>query len=302
MLIASWSPYSGQAGVTSNSIAIAVELAIRHNIRVLITHTHTNKLDMERAFLNINEEELIGSPKVKDTGLDAACRNAQVNRLNTDTLQVYTDNIIEGRLDLLAGTLRDKENLSRDHDINVQKVLRCAVSKYDVVVVDLNSGTEDSLTKMILDKADIILLNVSQNYANLKEIFIDKKYSNFINKDKQLVVVGRYESKSTHTIKYMKNTFRLKETVFGVPYCSDFNDAINGNYIVRFLKTNSETSSNNVNNILLASFLGKLSDEIAIRMGLNISDVSNSIKQKTLKEQLSDFISANPFSKKGGRK
>lgn len=251
-IIAFWSNVHGQSKTTSNMIALASSIALEENYSSILTQTHfdLNKLDAY----------LIGSREYSqevfiDVGIDGLVRSMKLATLDKDVIHNYSIPLIKNKLSLLPGTTSDNRDIYMESmKQSIRKMLGEMNKHYDFVFVDLNSGL-DEISKLVIEQADIVVVNLCQNRAVLDDYFQNK----CINKKDMLYFFGSYDKNSSYNIRNLKLMYRQlkKSSTCVIPYCTGYMDAESKGLAINFIKENIDNPSENnryfIDNLKLAS-------------------------------------------------
>lgn len=129
--IAFWGPRHGQVATTSNLIAVATGIAMKHQLSSLVSHTHWNRSNLELAFKKL-ETSRDFHLTFSDFGIDALERLAKSNRLNAEAIRSNTTPLVQGKLDLLHGTTKPDEYSHQQISNAMPAILDAADKAYDL--------------------------------------------------------------------------------------------------------------------------------------------------------------------------
>jgi len=234
-----WSNYH-QVGTTNNMIAVAVYLALRCNMRILMAHNHFERSTLEPAFIDKSflEHSLMD---FSDTGIDALSRFIRFNRIEKNEIASYTTTVIKNRLDLLTGTRNINTDIYRNGlNETIHLILKSAGEYYDLVLIDTAPGNNE-ISRKIIENSDLITVNLSQN-PNTFDNFLDN-FGNYT--DRSCFIIGRYDDNSRYNIKKLKRKYKLKH-VYAIPYNTEFADACIESRAVDFFLRNLNTVKNDI--------------------------------------------------------
>ncbi|MFD1736224.1 hypothetical protein ACFSCX_06555 [Bacillus salitolerans] len=264
-----WSPTNGQA-TTSNLILVASLLSAEYELKTMMTQTHAQST-LESAFLTSSQGSMVD---FSDSGIDALERLARSNRLTHDKVANYTKSVLTNRLDLLAGT--SKPNFVKSESIHdvLETIIEAAKRYYDLLLIDVNNGTDHELASKVLQKSDLVIVNLTQN-VNVLDQFFSKDIEQLQDK-KMLLVLSNYDVDSRYSEKNIRRRYHCKSPILTVPYNTDYRDAFNDKKVLEyFLRARKQKAANNhffVNEVRkLAKEILKLSD---IEMNDEIRGVS----------------------------
>jgi hypothetical protein len=236
--VAFWGTAHGQVATTANVIASATIIGLEYSLRTLVAHTHWSRSTLEAAFLkhtSYREESLVD---FSDTGIDALERLARSGRLTPEIIQDYTKPILKDRLDLLSGTTKpDEEMFSSIHEV-IPGIFATANKFYNLSLIDVNSGSKNTLTNTVLRSSDLVVVNLNQNISLLERFFSKEDWPDVLDEKPFLIVLGQYDPESKYTATNIARRFRYKGPIYTVPYCTAFMDACNDRNVLDFFLRN----------------------------------------------------------------
>lgn len=223
-VITFWTEIKKEIGQTSSAIAVATQMAMEHNCKILLLTTN-NVNELKGAFWKKSEEikrqglfsSLRQGPQVGlNSGMSGIMMAMASNRLMPEQITNYTKTVFKGRLEVLAGAEVDEEEYKKTVLGYYPDLIRKASAYYDYVIVDLNKEYS-TVVDEILKSSDIIAYGINQKNGNL-EIYINSNQDGFL-KDKTNVVsyIGRYDRFSKYSAKNIERTLKTKK-ISVVPY------------------------------------------------------------------------------------
>lgn len=246
MQIAFWSTVHGQTATTSSALAIGTITAINNNYKTLIAHSHLTNSTLEKCFLTDRELNVDGIFDFSDSGIDALSRLAKNKRLTPDIVSNYTVSLLQNsRLDLLTGTVREEKEIYKEEN-TLTDIFECAKQYYDLIFIDVHSGLDSEVSKLILNSSDLIVICLNQN-RHIIENYINKEKENpIINNKKTIINLGMYDS----NLKYSKNNIKKKyklSPIINIPYNSQFKEECNNSTVLDFLLRNIDVKKSSPN-------------------------------------------------------
>ena len=218
-----------ETGQTYTVAAIASQLAINHNYKILMISTDFKDETLERCFFPKKKVQSIvqNNPYLQSrsglatdvsNGFEGLLRAFQSNRASVDSIKSYTKPILRDRLDLLPapGTPDRKEyyNLST----HFSQIAEVASKAYDVVFVDMSYDTPIESQEKLYNISSIVVMGLTQN-QNALDDFLKLKQSNpFFLKDNVMICMGRYNPQSRYSAKNVSRYLREKNLPLVVPY------------------------------------------------------------------------------------
>lgn len=235
MQVALWSPYHGQTGTTTTTFTYGSMVAIANNYNVLLGHSQFERSTLERCLVQQkpgSEEDLLS---FSDNGLEALKRLAKNGRLMPEMVSDYTTPLLAGnRLDLLQGMEGWGGDMTEEDLRLLRNIFRRASTAYDLVMIDAGTGTDSTLTRHLIEDADMVVVCLNQNRWVLEDYFADSKARAMVADKKVIYHISHYDSNSRYTLKNIKKMYHLSHVV-ATPYSHDLMDAANSGVALDFL-------------------------------------------------------------------
>lgn len=224
-----------ETGKTMSLVAIATNMAIEYNNRILIIST-TNKEDKIRNCYfedKQNKKNLLGifgeAKNTIDTenGIEGIAKIARSNKLTPEIITNYTRVVFKDRLEVIFGTekkesygdLQEKEIMEEYIDL-----INVASMYYDKIFVDLDNNIDKDIREQILNRSDLVIVNTSQNYSSLKKL---KEEKEMLKSKRTLILIGRYDKFSKYNTKNITRFLEEKNKVLTIPYNTLYFEAMN---------------------------------------------------------------------------
>ncbi len=240
MVAAFWSPNHGQTGTTTSALTLASMVALTGQYTVLLTHSHLGQSTLERCMMPRKPGGNDTDQRVMDNGMDALRRLARNGRLMPEKISDYTTPLLaDNQLDLLRGTQSGMAFQEEEEACLFQEVFKGAKEAYDLLIVDVHSGTGQQLTPMLLDGADLVVVCLNQNRWLMDDFFSNDDYKDVLNNKKVIYHIAAYDDNSKYTLKNIKRLYGL-EMIIGTPYSPDLRDACNNGLALDFLMRHHE--------------------------------------------------------------
>lgn len=234
------SPYSGQVGTTANLSAIATSLALNHRFKLFLMQAQYETNYLDHGFLGERRQEL----DVQENGIDSLVRMIKSEPITKEMIDSCSVNLYQNRLHLLPSTAQN--NLAMYETLIQPMLIYCMNAiqvHYDITCVDLGRVTDWKRNRM-LDQADVIVLNLSQNHCVLADSFrMDFGYQHKI-----FYVIGNYDPVSKYNLNYIHKKYKVPLRSIGViPYNSMFRDACSDGNIVKLMMQINESTKDEMN-------------------------------------------------------
>lgn len=248
MVIAFWSPVSGKAGTTNNLFATSARMALKEKQKVLMINGQFEKRDLESAILPITEEmDLLNS-----IGIDCLIRNCKMRKVTNSTIRTAALAYYNEYLHVITGTTKENRELYEDEMLELfPLIIRDANPLYDFITIDVPSGV-NKISKMMLDLAELVVINLPQNKNIIEEYFRDHKQLD----KKTIYIIGNYSNKSKYNRKNLERIFKqLKDRTAVVTHNVDLMDAFSENSVIKYLQKDAENKKAFFNEIEKALYL-----------------------------------------------
>lgn len=225
-IVTFWSECEKEIGQTTTAIAVATQMAIEHNYKILLISTYnTNEID--KAFWN-NEKRKRGlselfsnTKKVNiDSGIQGLAKMELSNKLVPEIITDYSKIVFKNRLEILDGYVGKGTDYNSIMSV-YPEIISKASMYYDVIIVDLNRNIKNEYTKRIIENSNIIVYGLNQKLNTIKN-FMESE----MQRKKNIVpYVGRYDKFSKYNVKNISRYLRTKEELGYLSYNTLLNDA-----------------------------------------------------------------------------
>lgn len=216
-IVAFQSPLHGQCGTTASMVAMAYALQ-KEGRSIVLVHSQASYADLENLFY---AKEAKRASFYDGIGLDGLCYTIKAQDLT--------------RQDLIRATLQIDDNLyilpsaAKRIDAERENILHYIITEklplfYDYVFVDTGSD-HSAVSDSIRKAADMNVVVIAQSRATLKEYPAES-----------ILLCGSYDKNRKTNLKSLKQ--RYKNSVYAVPYCSEYGDAIATSTVRRFFQSN----------------------------------------------------------------
>ena len=241
MKIVFWAPVHGQTGQSSNMLALALMLALRKKRRLLITQTQFQMNDLEDAVVGRTVAKGMRDRFYQGMGIDAVNRCIKRKQMEKEDLDNCCIQILPGgELMLLPGAR------SGNYEIHYETLqdsllflLRQAELYFDALLIDVNPGA-DGISRMLMQEADVVVVNLSQNMGVLDSFFWN--FPKELSGKKVFYLFGAYLADSCYNLHNLRFRYsKIKRDNSGaVPMNVRFRDAVSGGKTVDFFESNIE--------------------------------------------------------------
>lgn len=218
MLAAFWSNMNGSVGTTTNLACIGSFLAMRFDRQVLMFENHLPKgCGLERALFRGRDQRL---PVLQDIpiyyqyqGIDQLLKllRAGYDPVSIDRMAITA---LDGRLKYLPLS-NNMCSAVYEYELNIviERLLWELIHRNDMVLVDTQS-TGNLTTKVILDRADLVVVNLLQQPGQMEDFL--QNYSGL--KEKAVFLLGHYEEESIYNRINLSRMFDIpEERIWTIP-------------------------------------------------------------------------------------
>ncbi|AIQ46197.1 hypothetical protein R70723_10095 [Paenibacillus sp. FSL R7-0273] len=208
---------------------VAATIALDYHIRVLMTHTHSEQGVLEHVF----SQTKAAAQASTSGGMDAIERLVQCGLLTPEGIRDHAESILKDRLELLSGSLHSEKHAAR---LLLPHIFRDYRRFYDLLFVDISSEDDPEVAALVMEQADLIVVNLSQNQVSLNNYFVANGKAPVPEHKNVLYCLGAYERSSRMNKERMIKQYGVKKSAVGfVPHHIGFMDAQNERRTVQFL-------------------------------------------------------------------
>lgn len=271
-IITFWGNNKEHVGKTSAIVAVATQMAIEHNKKILILSTSFNDDTLKNCFFEdekkVKKNLGLFGPNTNTialkSGIEGLDRVVKSNRVTPDIITDYTKIVFKDRLEILLGFDGQRESYDKVSE-SYQTIIELANKYYDLVFVDLNTSMAKSIQDEIIRVSDILVVTLSQRLKALNN-FVEIKERNPLFKDpKVLLLIGRFDKYSKYTSKNISRYLGEKNQVLTLPYNTQFFEACEearvADMFLKFRKIDSEDR-----NAFFISEVSRVSENILYRL------------------------------------
>lgn len=251
-IITFWNESEKENGQTSAAIAIATQMAVEHNYRILLVDATFDDKAMEKAFWKFKENkalmELTGGKIDISSGAEGLVSAVASNKATPEIITNYTKIVFKNRLDVLLG-LKTKIPEEHEKSMMLYKDLLIAANKYyDMVLVDLSKGLRKPSTKVLLEKSNLILYTMPPNLVNIDNYKELRMKNPLVANKKVMPLLAKSDETSGYNVKNTTRYIKEKRIIPAIPYNVRFMEATNeaktADFFLRFKVSESAYNLN----------------------------------------------------------
>lgn len=233
-----------ETGQTLSMAAVATQLAIEHNYKILIVSTSFKEETLEDCFWDSHKQKntaisgIVPQTTVGiESGVEGLIKVLVSNKTSPEIVRNYSKIVLRDRLDVLAspttGVYQDYANICSSY----VEILQLANMFYDFIFVDLSNRMPEQDAENIVQMSDVVVVNLTQRLANIDDFIELKEKNEFYRRRNVMLLIGRYDNFSKYNIKNITRYIKEKKPVNAIPYNTLFFEACSeGKIIDLFLK------------------------------------------------------------------
>lgn len=272
-IVTFWNSTKEQCGTTSSAVALATQVAIEHNIKVLLISTSFNDRTIKDSFWKENKKSPIGlftnnRYDLVNSGIEGIDRALRSNKVSPDIIKDYTQVVLTERLEILLGL----EGNQGQYDLIKEKypqIISLAGKYYDLVIVDLDNNVGEKITNDILKESDVIVSMVSQRVNQIEKAKENYEKSSLLKYENSIITIGRYMDDSKYNVKNISRIIlKSKDLVNTIPYNSLFFDAIQEGKTIDLFLSLIRIKERDINYLFIQE-IKRLYENIQIKLSLN---------------------------------
>lgn len=254
-IIAFWSPWHGQTKTTASMAAIAMAMNDISGDSVAMFHTQSRMADLEGMFNNrLDKEKRV--MLYEGAGLNSLLlefKRTELTRASIERAALPT--ALDGVV-FLPGLEMDNEMAKMEdvREILYTLAVRDIPKAFDWTFIDLSSGN-DMLSEKIMERADVVVVTLSQNLAVWKQYF--DTYAKYVKNEKVFYVIGGHKQDSSYGIRNLRRIQHIdKKQSAVVPDCVGYMDAISNGRVAAFYLMNENSTKDDENAIFISEVRG----------------------------------------------
>lgn len=263
-----------ETGKTMSLVAIATNMAIEYNNKILIISTTNKEGKLKSCYFEDKETKkfrlgLFGDNKSivdNGNGIEGIVRIARSNKLTPEMITNYTRVVFKDRLEVLLGIEKTKEENEKEIAEEYIDLISLANMYYDKVFVDLDDNLDEQIRQQIVDRSDLVIVNTSQNYNSLKKLKEKKDKSELLKSPKSLILVGRYDKYSKYNSKNITRFLEEKNQVLTIPYNTLYFEAANEAGVPDLFLSLRKTIDSEDRNAIFIEEIKRASENITYRL------------------------------------
>lgn len=253
MKIAFWSNANERCGVTENLAAVSVATVIRYPYSVLTMENRLCGNNLGRAFMGRSTIDLLheaGTNYYDGGGMEGLMRKIYRGDYHSGILVRHLKEVIKNHLYYIPQT-RVIHSEIFEYEFN-----HCIYQLFEMIeefadICFIHTASQNNLsTKIILDEADLIVVNLCQNQSILEDFF--DHYSSLISK--ALFILNNYDIHSKLGVKRIASMYEVPlENILVIPKNEAFQQAYYYGDVVDFISNQYSCSKDSMNYYFIQS-------------------------------------------------
>lgn len=225
---------------TLSIAAVAAQMAIEHNYKILLVSTNFKDKTLEECFWDVNKKtplvNMMGKPAAVgiESGVEGLMRVMASNKTSPEIVKNYSKIILRDRLDVLPSPsiteYKDYENIAAAYP----EILQLANRYYDIILVDLSERMSEQYAENIIQISDIVVVNLTQRLKSIDDFIELREAEEFYKRKHIMLLIGRYDSFSKYNTKNITRYMKEKKPVNVIPYNTLFFEACSEAKIIDF--------------------------------------------------------------------
>lgn len=230
-VISFWSSGKEQTGKTISIVALATQMALERNYRILLISTSNRDDTLKNCYWEEGKIErnlgLFG-PNTNiglKNGIEGLDKIVRSNKLTPEVITDYTKIVFKDRLEILLGFNGEEEAEYEDVESDYPNIVDNAEGYYDLVLVDLSKDLNPDIEKQLIERSDVVIASMSQRLKRIDDFNNVRLEDKFWGGRKVIPLIGRYNDKSKYTAKNITRYMGEKSLIPVIPYNTLFMEA-----------------------------------------------------------------------------
>ena len=256
-VVSFWNNSEKETGQTLSAVAVATDMAIEHNYKILLISTGYREKTIENCFWDNSKNEDFASIVQRrqsdiSSGMEGLVKILQSSRTSSNIVADYAKVVFRERLDILpapTSKVMEQYNLIASYYAELVKI---ADKDYDLIIIDIDKKMKEEYKNAILALSNVIVLTIKQGKEELDRIQKLKQENELFKKNNLIFLAGKYDKYSKYNVKNMTRYLREKTTISAISYNTLFYEAsMEGKVADFFLRYKSIQDSSDRNMLFM---------------------------------------------------
>ena len=228
-IITFWGEGREQNGQTLSAVAVATNMAIERNSKILLLSTSFDDSTIKNCFWEnsvakkTNPVVTKNSNVATENGIEGLAKLITSNKLEPSIITDYTKVVFKNRLEIIDGFTANSADLTT----NIQQykkiqecyvdLIKCANRYYDIVIVDLDKMLSKQTREAIIEMSNVNIYVFSQKLSSINRYIELKKTNEGFFKKANIPVIGRYDKRYKYNSKNIARYLSEKKEFNRVP-------------------------------------------------------------------------------------
>lgn len=282
MIIAFWNNANEKCSVTANMAAISMACVIRYPYSVVMMENYMSRSNLRGAFYGretisfLNE---VGTNYYDGNGMEGLIRKIYRGDDTNNILDSFVKQIIPDRLYYVPQRrILHNEIFDYEFEHGIEHLLKIMEEYADISFIDTASHHNLS-TKTILEKADLIVINLCQNQSILDDFF--QNYSSLISKS--VFLINKYEYHTNMSVKKISQRYNLsQENLIAIPENETYQIAYRNGGVKDFMDYYYNCGKESTNFLFMHAI--KKATHLILKKAVE-AEKNNAITEELLQEQ-----------------
>ena len=244
-----------ETGQTLSIAAVATQMAIEQNRKILVVSTNFKDQTLENCFWEVGKtvNEVLNKDKKAaigiESGVEGLMRVLASNKTSPEIIKNYSKIVLRERLDILPSPVTQVYSEYEAILSQYPEMLKIANRYYDIILVDLSKRMPKNCADEIIAMSDVVVVNMTQRLKSIEEFMELREQDEFYKRKNIILLIGRYDNFSKYNVKNITRYLREKKTVSVTPYNTLFFEACSEGKIVDYflsLKNIDESDRNHL--------------------------------------------------------
>ena len=277
-IVTFWNDSREQVGKTLSAVAVATQMTIQHNLKVLLISTSYADETMKNCYWTDEIHKKLklfekGNNIAVESGIEGLSKLVKSNKIQPSIITDYTKVIFKGRLEVLSGFEgssedSEEENFKKYKELEeyFPELIRLADQYYDMVLVDLDNQLKTTTRQSILSMSNLNVLIITQRLASVNYYKELKEKNKELLSLKNITAIGKYTKETKYNLKNIVRYLGTKEQFSLIPYNTLFYEAAEEASVPDlFLKLRKINDTNDDNYFFISETLN-LTNKIVTRL------------------------------------
>ena len=222
----------GDCGVTCNMSAMSIAGILEFRMRILTLENHWSQDGIAQYLMYEKRFQMLKEDRVSylGHGVDESLVMHYAHCSKKRRTDIMTIEVIQDSLYYMPQNAYSKDVFDYEFYNNVIPRLNCLENAYEYVFIDTKNYTMNS--RVLLDEADLVIVNLKQNYDEIKSFFAN--YSSLTYKS--LFLISNYRSHRSLNLTKIKNEFHIpKENIVAIHHNQLFENAVYNGKVINYM-------------------------------------------------------------------